>query len=163
MVTQDQLPNGCGVASCKALIGLDSFVWWFDSTLVRFPFPDFFFFLSNIFSHLPSLHPTLPRTDHSSCSQTAQTMFVFLVPFQYSKPSLCFFSFRWGLNNLNPKATQLAAHLIFFVSIASSHFGVFFGGVGFATPKECTSPTFIHLLKAPGLPWLEWSDKSIYT
>ena len=39
----------------------------------------------------------------------------------------------------------------------------FWGGVGFATPKEWTAPTFIHLLKAPGLPWFEWSDKSPYT
>ena len=56
---QDQLPNGCGVASCKALIGLDSFQWWLDSTLVRFP---------SRLADNPSTPTTPPRADHSSCS-----------------------------------------------------------------------------------------------
>ena len=33
---EDQLPIGCGVAPFKARDGLDSFLWWLDSTLVRF-------------------------------------------------------------------------------------------------------------------------------
>ena len=81
-VAEDQLPIGCGVALCKALIGLDSFVWWLDSTLVCFapfsrsPFPFF-----TLLQH----YTTCGQSARIQASRSAPAIILAQIPFKLAK------------------------------------------------------------------------------
>ena len=81
-VVEDQLPIGRGVAPCKALNGLDSFVWWLDSTLVRFalfspsPFP---------FFTLLQYYTTCGQSAGIQASRSAPAIILAGIPFKLAK------------------------------------------------------------------------------